>query len=230
MHLTLFGSQKINCVLRMHVSIFQFLIFSNRYKILKGIGSALRYLHHKCNPCILHRDIKPDNILVDDDFNAKVADFGLSMITSQNGVTELTNAVGSMEYMDPQYMKNELVQFNRKFDVYSFGLVLLETACTGKREIVRQMYSGSAQQIKVERVADDRFRMFNLTEMEHVVVLGLKCTHREETHRPSMEDAMKFLEDGVELPATTEGEGGNSASCTVNEEASMMPHDAVSSC
>lgn len=82
----------------------QVLPWDKRYKILKGIGSALRYLHHHCKPCILHRDIKPDNILLDNFFNAKLADFGLSMITCKNGATVPTCAKGSSEYMDPQYM------------------------------------------------------------------------------------------------------------------------------
>ena len=209
----------------------QVLSWDKRYKIVKGIGSALHYLHHECNPCILHRDIKPGNILLDEYFNAKLGDFGLSMITSKNRATVVTTAVGSVGYMDPQLMKHGVVEFNRKSDVYSFGIVLLKIACTNKsREEVWQMRGGSEQQVQVDGVVDDRLRFFDRTEMERVVVLGLKCSHSEEAQRPSMQDAMKFLEDGQEFPATTQGDNSYGVPCTVNEEAPMMTHGDVSSC
>ncbi|XBH59317.1 hypothetical protein VPH35_080604 [Triticum aestivum] len=209
----------------------QVLSWDKRYKIVKGIGSALHYLHHECNPCILHRDIKPGNILLDEYFNAKLGDFGLSMITSKNRATVVTTAVGSVGYMDPQLMKHGVVEFNRKSDVYSFGIVLLKIACTNKsREEVWQMRGGSEQQVQVDGVVDDRLRFFDRTEMERVVVLGLKCSHSEEAQRPSMQDAMKFLEDGQEFPPTTQGDDSYGVPCTVNEEAPMMTHGDVSSC
>ncbi|XP_047079952.1 L-type lectin-domain containing receptor kinase IX.1-like [Lolium rigidum] len=102
-----------------------------RYKIVKGIGFALRYLHHECNKTILHRDIKPDNVLLDYDFNAKLADFGLSRnIASKTNTTLVTTVVGIVRYMDPERMKHGRLKFDRKYDVYSFGIVLLEIACT----------------------------------------------------------------------------------------------------
>ncbi|EMS60267.1 putative L-type lectin-domain containing receptor kinase S.7 [Triticum urartu] len=200
------------------------------YKIVKGIGSALHYLHHECNPCILHRDIKPGNILLNEYFNAKLGDFGLSMIASKNRATVVTTAVGSVGYMDPHLMKDGAVEFSRKSDVYSFGIVLLKIACTQKsREEVWQMRGGSEQQVHVDGVVDERLRFFDRTEMERVVVLGLKCSHSAEAQRPSMEDAMKFLEDGQEFPATTQGDGSYGVPCIVNEEAPMMTHGDVSS-
>lgn len=209
----------------------QVLSWGIRYKIVKGIGSALYYLHHECDPCILHRDIKPGNILLDEHFNVKLGDFGLSMIASKNRGAVITTAVGSMAYMDPRLMKHGNVEFNRKSDIYSFGIVLLEIACTKKsREEVWQMRGGSAQQVQVDVVVDARLHFFDRTEMERVVVLGLKCSHPEEAQRPSMEDAMKFLEDGKELPDTTQGVDGYSASCTVNEEAPIMPQGNISAC
>ncbi|KAF7062795.1 hypothetical protein CFC21_069356 [Triticum aestivum] len=208
----------------------QVLSWDKRYKIVKGIGSALHYLHHECNPCILHRDIKPGNILLNEYFNAKLGDFGLSMIASKNRATVVTTAVGSVGYMDPHLMKDGAVEFSRKSDVYSFGIVLLKIARTQKsREEVWQMRGGSEQQVHVDGVVDERLRFFDRTEMERVVVLGLKCSHSAEAQRPSMEDAMKFLEDGQEFPATTQGDGSFGVPCIVNEEAPMMTHGDVSS-
>uniref|UniRef100_A0ACD5YCC3 Uncharacterized protein n=1 Tax=Avena sativa TaxID=4498 RepID=A0ACD5YCC3_AVESA len=183
----------------------QVLSWEKRFKIVKGLGSALRYLHHECNPCILHRDIKPGNILLDHHFNAKLADFGLSLIACQNRASVVTTSAGTRAYMDPRLRRHGNVEFNREMDIYSFGLVLLETACTEKtmanqgsklREKVWELYCGSAEP-QVEAAADARLRgVFDRKQMERVVVLGLKCSHPEESQRPSMEDAMKFLEDG----------------------------------
>ncbi|KAK1603352.1 hypothetical protein QYE76_016500 [Lolium multiflorum] len=227
----------------------QVLPWEKRYEIVKGVGSAIRYLHHKCNPCILHRDIKPGNILLDDHFNAKLADFGLSLITSKKRATAVAYSEGSRGYMDPQLQKHGvLVEHNRKSDVYSFGILLLEIACiiaieaTGKKKgenperksrgEIWELYNRSAEP-QVEAAADPKLRgVFDRKQMERVVVLGLACSQIEETQRPSMEDAMKFLEDGQDLPATTQEEVGYSASCSVNgeDEAPMMPHGAGSSC
>ncbi|KAK1670261.1 hypothetical protein QYE76_058420 [Lolium multiflorum] len=227
----------------------QVLPWEKRYEIVKGVGSAIRYLHHKCNPCILHRDIKPGNILLDDHFNAKLADFGLSLITSKKRATAVAYSEGANGYMDPQLKKfGVLMEHNRKSDVYSFGILLLEIACIiavdaiGKskgenperksREDIWELYNRSPEP-QVEAAADPKLRgVFDRKQMERVVVLGLACSQLEETQRPSMEDAMKFLEDGQDLPATTQGEVGYSAPCSVNgeDEAPMIPHGAGSSC
>ncbi|CAM0885694.1 unnamed protein product [Alopecurus aequalis] len=197
----------------------QVLPWEKRYKIVKGIGSALRYLHHGCSPCILHRDIKPGNILLDDHFNAKVGDFGLSLITSKNTATAVTISVGSIGYMDPKLQKYGQVEYNRKSDVYSFGVLLLEIACMvavqnqwknkrvnpwrKSREEIWELYSRSTEP-EVDAAADPKLGgVFHRKQMERVVVLGLMCSHPQETQRPCMEDAMKYLEDGQEWPAAT---------------------------
>ncbi|KAM0900972.1 hypothetical protein ACQ4PT_020284 [Festuca glaucescens] len=181
--------------------------WEKRYQIVKGIGSGLRYLHHQCKDHILHRDIKPSNILLDYHFNAKLADFGLSRATSENNTTLVTIAIGTEGYMDPQCRKHGKVQFSRKSDVYSFGIVLLEIACTDKsREQVWELYRDSSTELDVVKAAADGNLggVFDETQMARVILLGLKCSHPDGKRRPYMEDAMKFLEDGIELPATTE--------------------------
>jgi serine/threonine protein kinase len=164
----------------------------------------------------LHRDIKPGNILLDDDFNAKLGDFGLSRTASQNNTMVLTRAMGSDGYMDPLCRKHGNVEFHRTSDVYSFGIVLLEIACTDKSsEQVRDMFRGNAAAGLPEVMkdaADGRLHgVFDRTQMERVIILGLKCSHLDEKQRPSMVDAMKFLEDGKQLPAITEIEGQQGA-------------------
>uniref|UniRef100_A0A0D9W218 non-specific serine/threonine protein kinase n=1 Tax=Leersia perrieri TaxID=77586 RepID=A0A0D9W218_9ORYZ len=176
------------------------LSWPKRYKIAKGIASALHYLHHECDPYILHRDIKPGNILLDDNFNAKLCDFGLSRIAKPGNATLMTTAIGTHGYLDPQYIRYGSVRFNRSSDVYSFGIVLLEIACTGKsRDEIWGLYR---ERRDVTKAADKRLQSgddFDRSEIERVIVLGLWCSMINVNNRPSMRKAMDVLE-GEELP------------------------------
>ncbi|WVZ50403.1 hypothetical protein U9M48_001656 [Paspalum notatum var. saurae] len=183
-----------------HLHKEETLPWETRYKIVKDITSALLYLHHECDPFILHRDIKPSNILLDNNFNAKLADFGLSRVVDRDSSRVLTIPVGTEAYLDPECKKPEgKVEFSRSTDIYSYGIVLLEIAC-GKgmvREQVWQHYiSGSLLQ-----AADYRLnREFNKSEMEGVIILGLWCSFPDSKKRPSMEQVTAVLEHGKPLP------------------------------
>ncbi|XP_037475177.1 L-type lectin-domain containing receptor kinase IX.1-like [Triticum dicoccoides] len=171
-----------------------------RYQIIKDIGSALVYLHHDCAPPILHRDIKPGNILLDNNFNAKLADFGLSRIGNQDNVTLMTTAVGTEGYIDPECRKAGKVKFNLSSDVYSFGIVLLDITCMGKsREQVWDLYVRG----RVMEAADDRLHGCgdsDMRQMERVAILGLWCSLPDSRKRPTSKEAMEVLERGVSLP------------------------------
>jgi serine/threonine protein kinase len=155
----------------------------------------------------LHRDIKPGSILLDYDFNVKLAGFTLSLLADWNSSTVLAEAIGTRDYMDhymdPQCMKDGLVEFNRKSDVYSFGIVLLEIATGRYRGKVWDLYRRSTAVPEMMKSAADPelCGVFEMTEMESVIVLGLKCSDPDSRQRPYMVDAMKFLEEGIELPA-----------------------------
>ncbi|EAZ29579.1 hypothetical protein OsJ_13653 [Oryza sativa Japonica Group] len=190
--------------------------WSTRYNIAKGIGSALSYLHHDCKPYILHRDIKPKNVLLDKEYNVKLADFGLSRIakldndptslqTTVVGTVEgcvLTTSVGPVDYMDPQCKKDGKVKFNPYSDVFSFGLVLLEIACKDRsREQICSLYRSKGDVVeatdqRVKIVGDSERR-----EMERVIILGLWCSASDTQRRPTMQEAMKLLlEPDATLP------------------------------
>nr|AHW98486.1 protein kinase [Oryza brachyantha] len=173
-----------------------------RYKIAKDIGSAPLYLHHECNPFIVHRDIKPDNILLDGNFNAKLADFGLSRIANPDNVTQKTMAAGTNWFMDPQYRKHGNLKLNRSSDVYSFGIVLLEIACTAKMmwEQIWSLYAGGGDVVEAADAWLASNGGFDRRQMERVIVLGLWCLALEIGHRPSILQAMDLLEREAPMP------------------------------
>ncbi|KAJ1256851.1 hypothetical protein BS78_K287400 [Paspalum vaginatum] len=177
-----------------HLHKEEILPWEIRYNVVKGITCALVYLHHECDPLILHRDIKPSNILLDNNFNAKIADFGLSRIVNPDSSWVLTLPVGTMGYLDPQCMKSVgMVEFNRSSDVYSYGIVVLEIACRKgmTREKVWQQYLNRS----LMQAADDKLKgEFRRSEMENVIILGLWCSFPDSKKRPSMLQVMAVLE------------------------------------
>ncbi|XP_047053755.1 putative receptor protein kinase ZmPK1 [Lolium rigidum] len=105
--------------------------WSQRYKIALGTARGLAYLHHECLEWIVHCDVKPENILLTRDFDAKIADFGLAKLAKRDSASfNFTHMRGTMGYMAPEWALN--LPINAKVDVYSYGVVLLEIV-TGTR-------------------------------------------------------------------------------------------------
>lgn len=175
--------------------------WSRRFQIALGTARALAYLHHDCKPQILHLNVKSTNVLLDEDYRAKVSDYGLVKflhILDNYGVTKIHNSVG--------YIAPELAQSSRitdKCDVYSFGVVLLELV-TGQKPVER--ISASDVVVLCEQVrsliergrASDCFdrslRGFVENELIQVMKLGLICTSEAPSRRPSMAEVVQVLE------------------------------------
>ncbi|XP_031110662.1 LRR receptor-like serine/threonine-protein kinase GSO2 [Ipomoea triloba] len=178
----------------------QVLQWERRLKIAIGAAQGLCYLHHNCSLPIVHRDIKSSNILVDSDFNAKIADFGLAKIMASEGDPETASAVvGTFGYIAPEYGSTRKV--DAKCDIYSFGVLLLELttgreAVTGNEDInlaqwahKHQREGKSVADALDEEIKDPR----HLEAMITIFKLGLACTLSSPSSRPSMKDISRIL-------------------------------------
>ncbi|KAG0552050.1 hypothetical protein BDA96_01G475300 [Sorghum bicolor] len=183
--------------------------WATRFKIAVEAAKGLCYLHHDCSPPILHRDVKSNNILLDADFEAHVADFGLAKFLRGNaGGSECMSAIaGSYGYIAPEYAYT--LKVDEKSDVYSFGVVLLELIAGRKPvgefgdgvDIVQwvRMVTGSSKE-GVMKIADPRLSTVPLYELTHVFYVAMLCVAEQSVERPTMREVVQILAD---VPGST---------------------------
>ncbi|KAE8675347.1 putative LRR receptor-like serine/threonine-protein kinase RKF3 [Hibiscus syriacus] len=176
-----------------------------RLKIALGTARGLAYLHHGVHPAIIHRDIKASNILLDEIFEPKVADFGLAKIKSE-GMTHLSTTVaGTLGYVAPEYaLYGKLTE---KSDIYSFGVVLLELL-SGKKAYendegkIFRLTDWAWELVEQGRALDvieQDMPEIGLPEvMEQYVLIAVLCSHSILDIRPTMDQIVKILETGFQ--------------------------------
>ncbi|XP_010669046.2 receptor-like protein kinase HSL1 [Beta vulgaris subsp. vulgaris] len=171
-----------------------------RLRIAVGAAKGLRYLHTECSPPIIHRDVKSSNILLDTEFNAKIADFGLAKMTVKTGEPQTASVVaGSFGYIAPEYWQTK--RLNEKIDVYSFGVVLLELAtgkdpCTGNEHLNLADWSWQHccdEHPIIDALDEDIKEPRFIEQMVKVFKLGLICTSKMPSSRPSMKQVLQLL-------------------------------------
>ncbi|KAM5577633.1 receptor protein kinase CLAVATA1-like [Rosa sericea] len=176
-----------------------------RYKIAVEAAKGLCYLHNDCSPLIIHRDVKSYNILLDSNFEAHIADFGLAKYF--HGPTDcMSSFAGTFGYIAPEYGRT--MKVDEKIDVYSFGVVLLELV-TGRKpvvELVEEVVNlvswvrKTTSQIpqpstasSVLTVVDSRLSGFPLASVEHVFKIAMMCVENHSSARPTMREVVYFL-------------------------------------
>ncbi|OAE28149.1 hypothetical protein AXG93_638s1380 [Marchantia polymorpha subsp. ruderalis] len=191
---------------QLHGSKGHLLDWDTRYKIALGSAQGLMYLHHDCVPPILHRDVKSNNILLDEDFNPRLADFGLAkLVEGAQRMNTMSFVVGSHGYIAPECAFS--MKANEKSDVYSYGVVLLELV-TGKRAIDGDNDEGEHvtmwTQWKVHEkdgwvgALDKRLGEVSVSAQEEMIMLlrlGLYCTAVQADARPCMQEVVRMLID-----------------------------------
>ncbi|CAL4968131.1 unnamed protein product [Urochloa decumbens] len=174
-----------------------------RLQIAKGAAKGLAYLHLSCQPHILHRDIKSSNILLDENFEAHLADFGLARLICPYATHVTTDLVGTLGYIPPEYGQSSVATF--KGDVFSFGIVLLELL-TGKRPVnmckpkgARELVSWVTHMKKEDREADvldcamydKKFER----EMMQMIDIACLCVSDLPKLRPSTHELVLWLDN-----------------------------------
>ncbi|MBA0779182.1 hypothetical protein Gotri_003456, partial [Gossypium trilobum] len=158
-----------------------------RKKIILDIAKGLAYLHGDCHQKIIHFDIKPENILLDENFNAKISDFGLSKLIGKDQSQVLTTMRGTPGYMAPEWLTSTITE---KVDVYSFGIVVLEILC-GRRNIDRSQQEEDRHLLELFRRKQEEGQLLDL------VVAW--CLQTEYVKRPSMSTVVKLFEGSADV-------------------------------
>jgi serine/threonine protein kinase len=175
--------------------------WTKRLSIAVGSARGLTYLHELADPPIIHRDIKSQNILLDEKHIAKVADFGLSKLAPDGADKQIaTDQVkGTLGYLDPEYYMTQ--HLSEKSDVYSFGVVLLELATSkppiqGGKYVVREVRTALNEggMDALEPLLDPSVYEASQEDLDRYIDLSLSCVADKGEDRPTMNEVVKELE------------------------------------
>ncbi|XAR53339.1 Non-specific serine/threonine protein kinase [Bertholletia excelsa] len=218
------GSQRMlvyefvpNNTLEFHLHGRPAMDWPTRLKVALGVAKGLAYLHEDCHPKIIHRDIKAANILLDSNFEAMVADFGLAKFFPDTNTHVSTKLAGTFGYLAPEYASSG--KLTEKSDVFSFGVILLELV-TGRQptdsspsfkdgglaDWARPLLSRALEDENFGTLVDPRLQMsYNHDEMVRMVACAASCVHHSARQRPTMSQVVRALEGNLSLSVLTEG-------------------------
>ncbi|KAK9119440.1 hypothetical protein Scep_017533 [Stephania cephalantha] len=196
------GYGSLDDILHENVQEQQPLNWNVRLRIALGSARGLAYLHHDCCPRIVHRDIKSSNILLDENLEPRVSDFGLAKLLIDEEAHVTTVVAGTFGYLAPEYLQSG--RATEKSDVYSFGVLLLELV-TGKRptdpafvkrglNVVGWMNTLIGEN-RLEDIVDERCIDANVETVEAVLDIAARCTDANPDDRPSMNRVLQMLEE-----------------------------------
>ncbi|XP_050236294.1 L-type lectin-domain containing receptor kinase SIT2-like [Mercurialis annua] len=182
-----------------------------RYQIIKGVASALYYLHEEWEQVVLRRDIKSSNVLLDIDLNGRLGDFGLAKFYDHGSTLQTTRVVGTLGYLAPELTTTG--KATTRSDIFAFGIFMLEVACGRKpvkpervpEEVVLVDWVGECwNRGEILRTIDPRLEdSYVVDEIELVLKLGLLCTQGRPINRPTMRQVMQYLDGNANLPEMT---------------------------
>ncbi|KAM3197111.1 hypothetical protein ACQJBY_072655 [Aegilops geniculata] len=185
--------------------------WEERLHIIKGVAFGLFYLHEKWEKIVIHRDVKPSNVLLDSEMNARLGDFGLSRLYDHGTDPQTTHMVGTMGYLAPEFVRTG--KASALTDVFAFGIFLLEVT-SGQRPIKQNPFGNKHTLVDwvIERwhngslmdTVDPRLQgHYDVDDASLVLKLGLLCSHPFTSARPTMRQVMQYLEGDTPLPELT---------------------------
>ncbi|CAL9057708.1 unnamed protein product [Musa banksii] len=186
------------------------LSWPQRFRILRGVASALLYLHEEWEHVVIHRDVKASNVLLDAEFNPRLGDFGLAKLHDHGANPSTTRAVGTLGYLAPELTRTG--KATTSSDVYAFGALVLEVVC-GRRpvepkalpeELVlvdwvwERWTAGRWADVADHRLGDD----YDREEAVVAIKVGLWCSHPSAAARPGTREVVRYLDggDAAEVP------------------------------
>ncbi|XP_061336774.1 LEAF RUST 10 DISEASE-RESISTANCE LOCUS RECEPTOR-LIKE PROTEIN KINASE-like 2.5 [Gastrolobium bilobum] len=179
------------------------------YHIAIGVAQGLEYLHKGCNTRILHFDIKPHNILLDENFSPKISDFGLAKIcTRKESAVSIFGARGTAGYIAPEVFSRNFGAVSHKSDVYSYGMMVLEMV--GRRKNINAQVDRSSEiyfphWIYNRLESNQELGLRNIRnesddeKMRKMTIVGLWCIQTDPSTRPAISKVVEMLEGSVEL-------------------------------
>lgn len=172
--------------------------WETRYKILSDLATALLYLHEESGSPVVHRDVKPNNVMLDAQFNAHLGDFGLARLLRNDDSSITTKIAGTPGYLAPEI--GFTGRATPESDIYSFGMVILEVVC-GRRskgimdenclvDFVWELY-GKGKLIEcVDRLLEWKF---DEEQVKRSLIVGLACLHPDCTLRPKIRRVVQIF-------------------------------------
>ncbi|GKV51116.1 hypothetical protein SLEP1_g57790 [Rubroshorea leprosula] len=179
-----------------------------RYRITLGLASAILYLHEEWEQCVVHRDIKSSNVMLDSSFNVKLGDFGLAKLMNHELGRITTGLAGTFGYLAPEYISTR--KASKESDVFSFGVVILEIA-TGRKSTDRMGEESDLGLVewvwdlygkgRLHSGVDERVRKdFDEKQAECLMIVGMWCSHPDSSLRPSIRLAIQVLKFETTMP------------------------------
>ncbi|CAN8264231.1 unnamed protein product [Cochlearia groenlandica] len=206
--------------------------WKKRYKVALGIADGLSYLHNDCPRRIIHRDIKASNILLSQDYEAQISDFGLAKWLPENWPHHIVFPIeGTFGYLAPEYFMHGIV--DEKTDVFAFGVLLLEIITgrravdTASRQSIVMWAKPLLEKNNVEEIVDPKLgNDFDETEMKQVMQTASMCIHHVATNRPDMNRLMQLLRGDNPLAEPQQKPGG--ARTVSLDECDLQDHTSSS--